>query len=101
MATRRTTESPQRTQPPTPEQPTDKRSARKRASQDGAGPSAEPPTLNPVEISPEARRSMIAESAYLRAERRGFVPGYELEDWIAAESEVDALLEAEHSRRPQ
>jgi hypothetical protein len=29
------------------------------------------------------------------------VPGYELEDWIAAESEVDALLAADHSPRPQ
>lgn len=35
---------------------------------------------------------MIAESAYLRAERRGFAPGYEADDWFAAEREVDALL---------
>ena len=27
-------------------------------------------------------------AAYLRAERRGFEPGYELEDWLAAEREV-------------
>jgi hypothetical protein len=37
---------------------------------------------------------MIAESAYLRAERRGFAPGNEVEDWCAAEREVDALLSA-------
>jgi hypothetical protein len=37
---------------------------------------------------------MIAESAYLRAERRGFAPGHEAEDWFAAEREVDALLSA-------
>ncbi len=43
-------------------------------------------------ISPEERRAMIAESAYLRAERRGFGPGYEVEDWLAAEREIDALL---------
>ena len=35
---------------------------------------------------------MIAEAAYLRAERRGFAPGQESEDWLAAEVEVDALL---------
>jgi hypothetical protein len=35
---------------------------------------------------------MIAEGAYLRAERRGFAPGHEAEDWLAAEAEVDALL---------
>jgi hypothetical protein len=37
---------------------------------------------------------MIAEAAYLRAEHRGFAPGFEAEDWLAAESEVDALLSA-------
>ena len=26
-----------------------------------------------------------------RAERRGFAPGYEWEDWLAAEAEVSAL----------
>ena len=38
------------------------------------------------------RYERIAENAYLRAERRGFEPGHELEDWLAAEQEVDALL---------
>ena len=41
---------------------------------------------------PEQRAALIAEAAYFRAERRGFVPGHETEDWLAAESEVDALL---------
>ena len=36
----------------------------------------------------EDRWAMIAENAYYRAERRGFLPGYELEDWLAAEQEV-------------
>jgi hypothetical protein len=35
---------------------------------------------------------MIAEAAWLRAERRGFAPGGEVEDWLAAEAEIDALL---------
>ena len=43
-------------------------------------------------VSEDERRGMIALSAYLRAERRGFAPGGETEDWIAAEKEVDALL---------
>jgi hypothetical protein len=38
---------------------------------------------------------MIAEAAYLRAERRGFAPGHEHEDWCAAEAEVDRLLSAD------
>ena len=37
----------------------------------------------------ESREARIAEAAYWRAERRGFQPGYELEDWLHAEREVD------------
>jgi hypothetical protein len=44
------------------------------------------------EISPDLRQQMIAEAAYLRAERRGFGPGDPLEDWLSAEREVDMLL---------
>jgi hypothetical protein len=44
---------------------------------------------------------MIAEGAYLRAERRGFAPGHEEEDWIAAEAEVDALLKARYGATSQ
>jgi hypothetical protein len=45
-------------------------------------------------VSEDVRRGMIAEGAYLRAERRGFAPGHEETDWLAAEAEVDALLKA-------
>lgn len=45
------------------------------------------------EITLEARSRMIAEAAYYIAERRGFEPGYEFEDWLAAEAEVDRDLE--------
>lgn len=36
-----------------------------------------------------AREAVIAREAYYRAERRGFAPGYEIEDWLSAEVEVD------------
>jgi hypothetical protein len=36
------------------------------------------------------RAQRIAERAYWRAERRGFEPGRELDDWLEAEREVDA-----------
>jgi hypothetical protein len=36
-----------------------------------------------------ARHTLIAEAAYHRAARRGFEPGAELDDWLAAEREVD------------
>jgi hypothetical protein len=35
---------------------------------------------------------MIAEAAYYHAEHRGFESGHELEDWLAAEEEIDGLL---------
>lgn len=42
--------------------------------------------------SDEQRHAMIAEAALLRAEKRGFAPGAELEDWLAAEAEIDGRL---------
>jgi hypothetical protein len=38
------------------------------------------------------RQSLIAKAAYFLAERRHFQPGHELEDWLAAEAEVDGRL---------
>ncbi len=46
----------------------------------------------PLNVTPERRLQMIAEAAYFRAEARGFAPGREMEDWLAAEAEVDRLL---------
>jgi hypothetical protein len=38
------------------------------------------------------RHSMIEQAAYYRAEKRGFGPGHELEDWLAAEQDVAEIL---------
>jgi len=43
-------------------------------------------------VGPEQRAALIAEAAFFRAEKRGFAAGHEIEDWLAAESEVDAKL---------
>jgi hypothetical protein len=43
----------------------------------------------------EDRRVSIAKIAYFKAERRGFAPGHEIEDWLAAEDEVDQRLAGE------
>jgi hypothetical protein len=61
------------------------------------------PATVTIEISEDVRRGMIAQAAYLRAERRGFTGGHdkEREDWIAAEAEVDALLKAGHGSSAQ
>lgn len=37
------------------------------------------------------RHQAIAVRAYFRAQTRGFEPGHELDDWLAAEQETDAM----------
>jgi hypothetical protein len=55
------------------------------------------PPLHVRARDPVQRHTMIAEAAYFRAERRGFEPGHELEDWLGAESELERALRSEHS----
>jgi len=60
-------------------------------------PAVQPPTHSVVTRSsaymePQAREAMIAEAAYHRSAHRGFEPGHEIDDWLAAESEIDAAL---------
>lgn len=43
-------------------------------------------------VTPEQRYRMICDAAYFRAERRGFVGGNAVQDWLDAESEIDGLL---------
>ena len=45
-----------------------------------------------AEITDAGIRKEIAKAAYQRAERRGFAPGHEVEDWLAAEAQVKARL---------
>jgi hypothetical protein len=49
----------------------------------------------------ESREARIAEAAYWRAERRGFTAGQELDDWLAAEKEVDGNLATQQTGRTQ
>lgn len=37
-----------------------------------------------------SRHEQIALVAFLRSEARGFAPGNEIDDWLAAEREIDA-----------
>jgi len=45
----------------------------------------------PANINPGELYSWIAEAAYYRAEKRGFTPGGELQDWLDAEAEIKQL----------
>jgi hypothetical protein len=50
-----------------------------------------------IGLIPESlRHDMISESAYFRAEARGFAPGRELEDWLAAELEIEDVIKARY-----
>lgn len=44
------------------------------------------------QIGYRSRAERIAAIAYALAQDRGFEPGHEVEDWLRAEKEVDALL---------
>src|SRR5947209_7704744 len=108
MASRRPPPDSPRTQTAAPPSPTastpDSSSAQSSVAPKGpvtrkskapkATPVTAPATLTRIEISEDVRRGMIAEAAYLRAERRGFTggPEKEREDWLAAEAAVEALL---------
>ena len=39
------------------------------------------------------RDEMVRMAAYFRAEQRGFTPGNEWEDWLAAEAEISAFVQ--------
>ena len=43
-------------------------------------------------ISAQERQMLVAQAAYFRAERRGFAPGGELQDWVEAEAELLRLI---------
>jgi Protein of unknown function (DUF2934) len=47
---------------------------------------------NATPPSPAQIQVWIAEAAYYRAQQRGFEPGREAEDWLAAEAEVLARV---------
>ena len=81
MSSTQSTSRPQRT-----------RSARKDSNNEPARESRAKTVEEPMMVSSEQRRSMIAQFAYLRAERRGFEAGDPLTDWLESEKEVDALL---------
>jgi hypothetical protein len=71
------------------------------------GPSVPAISITPITVVPPAssdpspftrprpadleasRQERISRAAYRRAEQRNFAPGRELEDWLAAEREID------------
>lgn len=93
-----------------PARPRTSRSADGEARKRNVAPTAATPTETPQEdpvpeirllgsLHPAVNREeRIAISAYWRAAQRQFAPGHELDDWLAAEREVDHE-DAQHSAR--
>ncbi len=61
-------------------------------------PTGEAEKVNSGAVSAEERHQMIAVAAYYLAERREFRPGYEIDDWLTAQEEVDRRLSNSASR---
>jgi hypothetical protein len=88
---------------------TGNRTSRKQHETDKSEPRAIPSTAQPgsrhgqvagtptITIDDEMHHRMVEEAAYFMAEHRGFCEGFELDDWLAAESEVNQKLESLHS----
>jgi hypothetical protein len=70
--------------------------ARPTARQPAAKASTPPQGPTPAE-----REDMIRTAAYFRARNRGFSPGYEWEDWLAAEAEIGAMIEPAPAAKPR
>lgn len=49
-------------------------------------------------VTQQQRQIMICEAAYYIAEHRGFEPGHDVDDWLAAEQQIDAALTRSVSR---
>ena len=67
-------------------------------------PAATPPkpvtaSAKTAPLTPAERMKMIAEAAYFIAEKHGFSHGREFTDWVAAEKQVDALINNVSNKR--
>ncbi len=70
-----------------------KKTVAPKAADVSKAPAAKKAAAKPAShMTPEQRYNTIATRAYYLAERRGFVSGYEMQDWVAAEFEVDSKL---------
>jgi hypothetical protein len=56
------------------------------------GPTTTENPRKPARPSDEEIYFLIQESAYYKAEARGFSPGYEEQDWLEAEAQIKAQL---------
>ncbi|MCR4300459.1 MAG: DUF2934 domain-containing protein [Sulfuricaulis sp.] len=70
-------------------------------SRKNPGSAAAGTTRNSQSISSEERQQMIAEAAYFRAIQRGFNGGNSIDDWLAAEREINRLLPSPQQQKQE
>ena len=71
------------------------RRAAPRKAAASAGPVSRPAAaVSDKPLTNEDLYKLIAEAAYFKAKARGFAPGGEVQDWIAAEAEVRERMRA-------
>ena len=86
------------TNPATPSKPARARKRPAKAKATAAQPEVPRPSeavtkpTVPIRLSATERELMIRMAAYYRAQQRRFEPGHEVEDWLAAEAEIDRVL---------
>lgn len=74
-------------------------SRKKRVARESSSPAESAPNApSATSVADAAREKMISDAAYYRAQKRGFGPGRELDDWLEAEVEISSqFLEQEPS----
>ncbi len=65
------------------------------AQREPSKPLADATARDRTKLSPEKLRELVAVAAYYRAEHRLFTPGFELDDWLAAEAEIQERFSSE------
>lgn len=73
------------------------RKPKSRAAQPTKSAKPEPIIETAPSVTEEERQQMIAETAYFRAEKRGFSGGNPDDDWREAEAEVDHILQQQEN----
>jgi len=82
-------------------QPAAKRPAPTRPKAAAPKKTAPKPAAGTVTAGDADRQAMVAMAAYFRAQKRGFAPGYEVEDWVAAEAEISELTKPAPVKKPR
>lgn len=69
----------------------------KEAKASKARPRPKAADKKPSDVTRKELKHLIAVAAYHRAEKRGFAPGYELQDWLDAEAEIYEMIGLDQS----